>query len=126
MSDHISGPRAIPDPVTDVTDVFAFPCPKSPRHLVLITGGGPGRILDCGSSRRRRPRRGGRRAPLGNHLTVVVEPLAQAKLSREEVFGPVACVYGFTNLDEAIEIANSLPFAFQASIFGYRPRAPGS
>jgi len=36
MSDHISGPRAIADPVTDITDVFAFPSPESPRHLVLI------------------------------------------------------------------------------------------
>ena len=49
--------------------------------------------------------------------TVVVEPPVQAKLSREEVFGPVTCVYGFTKLDEAIAVANSLPFAFQASIF---------
>ena len=36
MSDHISGPRAIADPVIDITDVYAFPCPDSPRHLVLI------------------------------------------------------------------------------------------
>ncbi len=36
MSDHISGPRAIADPVADITDVFAFPCPGSPQHLVLI------------------------------------------------------------------------------------------
>lgn len=36
MSDHISGPRAIADPVIDITDVFAFPCPETPRHLVLI------------------------------------------------------------------------------------------
>jgi Domain of unknown function (DUF4331) len=36
MSDHISGPRAIADPVIDITDVYAFPCPASPRHLVLI------------------------------------------------------------------------------------------
>ncbi len=36
MSDHISGPRAIADPVIDITDVYAFPCPESPRHLVLI------------------------------------------------------------------------------------------
>jgi hypothetical protein len=36
MSDHISGPRAIADPVTDITDVFAFPSPESPRGLVLI------------------------------------------------------------------------------------------
>jgi acyl-CoA reductase-like NAD-dependent aldehyde dehydrogenase len=49
--------------------------------------------------------------------TVVVEPPAQAKLSREEVFGPVTCVYGFRHLDEAIQAANSLPVAFQASIF---------
>src|SRR6266566_6141266 len=36
MSDHISGPRAIADPVTDITDVFAFPSPENRRHLVLI------------------------------------------------------------------------------------------
>jgi hypothetical protein len=36
MSDHVSGPRAIGDPVADITDVYAFPCPESPRHLVLI------------------------------------------------------------------------------------------
>jgi hypothetical protein len=36
MSDHISGPRAVADPVTDITDVFAFPTPEDPRHLVLI------------------------------------------------------------------------------------------
>ena len=36
MSDHISGPRAIADPVVDITDVYAFPCPESQRHLVLV------------------------------------------------------------------------------------------
>src|SRR5271157_1706751 len=36
MSDHISGPRAIADPVIDITDVYAFPCLESPQHLVLI------------------------------------------------------------------------------------------
>jgi acyl-CoA reductase-like NAD-dependent aldehyde dehydrogenase len=48
---------------------------------------------------------------------VLVQPPANAKVSREEVFGPVTCIYGFTELDEAIEAANSLPVAFQASIF---------
>ena len=48
---------------------------------------------------------------------ILLEPPASAKLSREEVFGPVTCVYAFTKLDEAIEAANSLPVAFQASIF---------
>ena len=36
MSDHISGPCAIADPVIDITDVFAFPSPEGPQHLVLI------------------------------------------------------------------------------------------
>jgi acyl-CoA reductase-like NAD-dependent aldehyde dehydrogenase len=49
--------------------------------------------------------------------TVLVQPPASSKVSREEVFGPVTCIYGFTKLDEAIEVANSLPVAFQASIF---------
>jgi acyl-CoA reductase-like NAD-dependent aldehyde dehydrogenase len=48
---------------------------------------------------------------------VLVQPPASSKLSREEVFGPVTCIYGFTKLDEAIKAANSLPVAFQASIF---------
>ena len=51
------------------------------------------------------------------HPAILLEPPASSKLSREEVFGPVTCVYGFTKLDEAIEAANSLPLAFQARIF---------
>jgi acyl-CoA reductase-like NAD-dependent aldehyde dehydrogenase len=49
--------------------------------------------------------------------TVLVEPAAQAKVSREEVFGPVTCVYKFSDLTEAITRANDLPLAFQASVF---------
>ena len=33
------------------------------------------------------------------------------------MFGPVTCVYPFSRLDEAIAAANSLPVAFQASVF---------
>jgi acyl-CoA reductase-like NAD-dependent aldehyde dehydrogenase len=38
-------------------------------------------------------------------------------VSCEEVFGPITCIYCFTNLDDANEGANGLPVAFQASIF---------
>ena len=48
---------------------------------------------------------------------ILVEPAADAKVSQLEIFGPVTCVYGYEELDEAIEIANSLPFAFQAAVF---------
>ena len=49
--------------------------------------------------------------------TVLLEPAPEARISREEVFGPVTCVYRYTDLDDAIAIANGLPVAFQASIF---------
>jgi hypothetical protein len=35
VSDHISGPRALADPIADITDVFAFPSPERPGWLVL-------------------------------------------------------------------------------------------
>jgi acyl-CoA reductase-like NAD-dependent aldehyde dehydrogenase len=49
--------------------------------------------------------------------TVLLDPPPDAKVSREEVFGPVTCVYRFTDLDAAIAAANSLPVSFQSSIF---------
>jgi acyl-CoA reductase-like NAD-dependent aldehyde dehydrogenase len=49
--------------------------------------------------------------------SVLVEPPRDAKVSALEIFGPVMCVYGYTELDAAIEAANALPFAFQASVF---------
>lgn len=36
MSDHISGPRALAEPISDITDVYAFPSPERPGHLVLV------------------------------------------------------------------------------------------
>ncbi|WP_050421628.1 DUF4331 family protein [Bradyrhizobium tropiciagri] len=36
MSDHFSGPRSLTDPAADISDVFAFPDPKDPRHLVVV------------------------------------------------------------------------------------------
>ena len=36
MSDHISGPRALANSIADITDVFAFPSPERPGHLVVV------------------------------------------------------------------------------------------
>jgi acyl-CoA reductase-like NAD-dependent aldehyde dehydrogenase len=60
---------------------------------------------------------GKRRSATIMEPTVLLEPAQDATVSREEVFGPVTCVYRFDELDEAIGIANSLPVAFQASVF---------
>jgi hypothetical protein len=36
MADHFSGPRALADPASDIADVYAFPSPERPGHLVLV------------------------------------------------------------------------------------------
>jgi len=36
---------------------------------------------------------------------------------KDEVFGPVAPVYPFRDLEEAVQIANDSPFGLQSSVF---------
>ena len=48
--------------------------------------------------------------------TVLLNPPYDADVSRKEIFGPVICVYEYDEIDEAIERANSLDVAFQASV----------
>ncbi|CAA6820191.1 MAG: Acyl-CoA reductase-like NAD-dependent aldehyde dehydrogenase [uncultured Thiotrichaceae bacterium] len=49
--------------------------------------------------------------------TVLLNPGTDSKVSQQEIFGPVICVYSYDDMNQAIEQANALPFAFQASIF---------
>ncbi|MEO0997771.1 MAG: aldehyde dehydrogenase family protein, partial [Pseudomonadota bacterium] len=49
--------------------------------------------------------------------TLLVEPAADARVSTEEIFGPVVCAYRYDVLDDAVEQANALPVAFQAAVF---------
>ena len=49
--------------------------------------------------------------------TVLLNPPADCRVMRHEVFGPVVCVFAFDELDDAIARANSLPCAFQAAVF---------
>ena len=49
--------------------------------------------------------------------TVLYNPAATSKVTTGEIFGPVVCVYPYTDLDEAIARANSLEVAFQASVY---------
>ena len=49
--------------------------------------------------------------------TVLLNPPESCRVSTQEIFGPVIAVYEKQSLDDAISQANSLPFAFQASVF---------
>ena len=49
--------------------------------------------------------------------TVLLNPPSDALVSTQEIFGPVVCVYSYTDRERAIEIANSLEVHFQAAVF---------
>jgi acyl-CoA reductase-like NAD-dependent aldehyde dehydrogenase len=49
--------------------------------------------------------------------TVILDPPDDVRVSSQEIFGPVVCVYSFDDLDDAIARANALPFSFQAAAF---------
>lgn len=49
--------------------------------------------------------------------TVIYNPPDDAMVSKDEVFGPVVCIYPYKNRSEAIDKANSLDVAFQAAVY---------
>ena len=49
--------------------------------------------------------------------TVLFNPPLDVRVSQQEIFGPVICVYPYDDVATAIQEANSLPFAFQAAVF---------
>ncbi|MEX0658233.1 MAG: aldehyde dehydrogenase family protein [Egibacteraceae bacterium] len=48
--------------------------------------------------------------------TLLVDAPAEARVLREEVFGPVVSVVGCADLDDAIARSNAVPWAFQAAV----------
>ncbi|WP_297809417.1 aldehyde dehydrogenase family protein [uncultured Methylophaga sp.] len=61
---------------------------------------------------------GGQTLPHNSYApTVLFDPPANAKVTQEEIFGPVVCIYPVDSVDQGIVKANSLEFAFQAAIY---------
>jgi len=61
---------------------------------------------------------GGKRInKVGYEPTVLLNPSKDSKVSTQEVFGPVVCVYSYQDIEDAIEAANSLDVSFQSAVF---------
>jgi acyl-CoA reductase-like NAD-dependent aldehyde dehydrogenase len=98
------------DPTLEGTDVGPLITPKEVDRVEdwVNQGVASGATLLCGGKR------------LSDYLyapTVLLNPPQECKVSQLEIFGPVICVYSYENIDSAIELANSVPYSFQASIF---------
>jgi len=48
--------------------------------------------------------------------TVLFNPAETSKVSQQEIFGPVVCIYEYDEIEDAITRANALPYAFQAAV----------
>ncbi len=48
--------------------------------------------------------------------TVLFNPAETSKVSQQEIFGPVVCIYEYDQIEDAITRANALPYAFQAAV----------
>lgn len=49
--------------------------------------------------------------------TVLLNPSKESKVSTQEVFAPIVCLYTYSNINEAVEAANSLDVSFQSAVF---------
>ena len=49
--------------------------------------------------------------------TLLLNPSHKSRVSTEEVFGPVVSLYEYENYLDAVEIANQVPFSFQAAVY---------
>ena len=49
--------------------------------------------------------------------TVILNPPYNTNVSQCEIFGPVINIYSYKSRDEAIKLANDVPFSFQAAVF---------
>jgi aldehyde dehydrogenase (NAD+) len=83
-------------------------------------------LVESGRAEGARPTTGGRAAQLSGGLEggYFVEPTVFAdvepwmRISREEIFGPVLSVLKYSNVDEAIELANNTDFGLGGIVFG--------
>ncbi|EJN02307.1 aldehyde dehydrogenase family protein [Phyllobacterium sp. YR531] len=97
------------DPILKDTEVGPLILPKeADRVSTWIKEATDGGAAEIG---------GGRLSETTLLPSILLNPASDAKVSKLEVFGPLTCIYSYSDLDKAIGIANSLPFAFQASVF---------
>jgi acyl-CoA reductase-like NAD-dependent aldehyde dehydrogenase len=98
------------DPASDQTDVGPLIKPQEVDRVenwvnaAIATGG----QLLCG---------GKRMSDTCFQPTIILNPAESAKVSTNEIFGPVICLYTYTDRDHAIKAANSLDVHFQAAVF---------
>jgi len=53
--------------------------------------------------------------------TVFTDIAPDSRLAREEIFGPVVCIFKAADFDEALQLANNTPYALTGGLFSRSP-----
>lgn len=99
------------NPVHDEVEVGPLITPQAVERVELwvkeAVGGGA--KLMCG---------GAREADTLYQPTILLDAPDNAKVTKDEIFGPVICVYGYDEVEDAITRANDSDYSFQAAVWG--------
>jgi acyl-CoA reductase-like NAD-dependent aldehyde dehydrogenase len=106
---ELAAQMKIGDPTLETTDIGPLIRPREVDRVASWVDEAIAQGASCLSG-------GKRHSPTSYESTILFEPASESKVSQLEIFGPVLCVYAYDDLDEAIQRANSLDVAFQASV----------
>jgi alpha-ketoglutaric semialdehyde dehydrogenase len=81
-------------------------------HRYTLVGKKEGATLLCGGKRLEQQRQGYYYEP-----TVFADVTSDMRIAREEIFGPTLSLLAFSNLNEAIDIVNSVEYGLSSSIY---------
>ncbi len=112
MLEHTSE-LIVGDPCLEDTDIGPLIRPAEVDRIDewVEAAQGSGAALLCG---------GKRLGPTTYSPTILIDPDDQTRLSQREVFGPVAAIYSYRDLDQAVMRANLEDAYFQAAYFTNR------
>ncbi len=108
---ELAGELVVGNPLNDTTDVGPLILPREVDRIeqwVTEATSGGGTLI-----------KGGKRLSETVYApTILLSPPANAKVTHEEIFGPVICVYGYDEVEDAIALANDSNYAFQTAVWG--------
>ncbi|MFU8813606.1 MAG: aldehyde dehydrogenase family protein [Balneolaceae bacterium] len=107
---HLAEELTVGDPLDEATDVGPLILPKEVDRVEEWVNEAveKGAELICG---------GKRISDTCYQPTVLLNPPDDVLVSTQEIFGPVVCVYSYSDRDKAIQQANELDVHFQAAVF---------
>ncbi len=103
------------DPMSKITDMGPLVSSKQRDRVegYVKSGVEQGAKIAAGGKRPAGIKRGFYLEP-----TIITDASQDMKICREEIFGPVIAVYGYSKLDEAIQNANNVDYGLAASVWG--------